>query len=150
MNTVETIEEVIKTGSCNLTSFEKIEEISKPKVSIDGAYLLIYNWPDDPSGANTTIHVDLTYLFIHNDQEYKAITRTKFYDFDVAKFENLPKKYFITEYHKLVEQALILSKQKIEEKLEEPLSSVIPFNFNRQDSILLAINAGYSRQIDYV
>lgn len=150
MSTVETIEEVIKTGSCNLTSFEKIEEISKPKVSIDGAYLLIYNWPDDPSGANTTIHVDLTYLFIHNDQEYKAITRTKFYDFDVAKFENLPKKYFITEYHQLVEHALILSKQKIEEKLEEPLSSVIPFNFNRQDSILLAINAGYSRQIDYV
>lgn len=150
MSTIETIETVITSGSCDLTSFEKVEEISKPKVSIDGAYLLIYNWPDDPEGANTTIHVNLTYLFVHNDQEYKAVTKTTFYDFDVAKFENLPKKYFITEYHQLVEHALILSKQTIEEKLEEPLSSVIPFSFSREDSILLAINAGYSRQIDYV
>ena len=150
MSTVETIETVITSGSCDLTSFEKVEEISKPNVSIDGAFLLIYNWPDDPEGANTTIHVDLTYLFVHNDQEYKAVTKTTFYDFDVAKFENLPKNYFITEYHKLVEQALILSKQKIEKELKEPLSTVVPFSFNRDDSMLLAINAGYSRQIDYV
>ncbi|REH56734.1 hypothetical protein C7448_101777 [Tenacibaculum gallaicum] len=150
MSTVETIEKVITSGSCDLTSFKKVEAFSKPDIDISDAFILIYNWPDDPEGANATIHVELTYFFIHNNQEYKAVTKTTFYDYDIDKFENLHKYYFITEYPLLVKQALILSKQKIEKELKEPLTSIIPFNFDDDKTMLLSMRAGSCRQIDYV
>jgi len=150
MSKVTTIEEIVKSGTCRLLTFETVENIEKPVVTINNAFFLIYDWPDDPKGANTTIPINLTSFFIHNDQEYRVITKTTFYDFNISKFENLHINYYINEYAEMVKQALILTKQKIEKELREPLSTVIPFNFNQEDIILLALNASKSRHIDYL
>lgn len=121
-----------------------------PKIGIDDAFFLIYNWPDDPEGTNTSIIIKLHYYFELNETKYEIGTTTTFYDNDVTVYERMPDWFLNDAYPELIKKALAISKEKLEENLGVVLNEVAPFEGQENKAKRLANKAAKKRQVDYV
>ena len=82
-------------------------------------------------------------------KKHQIGTKTTFYDYDVAKYENLQNWYFKNIYPVMVKNALILSKKEIESKLNTSLN-INPFNTQEDQIMKLTKTAEKNQHIDYV
>jgi len=143
------IQDFTQQGSCELTYNTEIKEITVTQIAIDDAYFLIYNWPDDKDGVNASIVINLHLYFILDEKKYQTGTKTTFYDYDVAKYENLQNWYFKNIYPAMVKNALVLSKKEIESKLNTSLN-INPFNTQEDQIMKLTKAAEKNQHIVYV
>ena len=144
-------EEISKYAAYELVY--KTEETKKhtSKISIEEAGFLIYDWPDDKEGANTSIPVSLNFYFTLEDKEYQIGTKNTFYDYNVKAYQmNTSHSYIKDIYPFLVKKALEVSKEKIEEILGVSLSEVAPFNTQETKANSLSNTAIKACMIDTI
>lgn len=150
MDYTETVDNITKGGGFEITHKKEITKKIAPKISIDDAMFLIYDWPDDKEGANTSIIINLNYFFILNDKEYEISTKNTFYDFDNKFYDNLQDWFYKDMYPLFVKKALEVSKENIEKDLGVSLSNIAPFDTQETKAKRLANKAAKGTLVDYV
>ncbi|ADV50447.1 hypothetical protein Celal_3173 [Cellulophaga algicola DSM 14237] len=151
MDYTKTVDGICKGGGFEITHKIEVTKKITPKISIDDAHFLIYDWPDDKEGANTTIAINLTYFFILEDKKYEIGTKNTFYDYDVTAYKNTLKNWYTNDvYPLIVKRALEISKEKLEEELGVSLTNIAPFDTQEAKVKRLANKALKSCLIDTI
>ena len=151
MDYTKTVDNICKGGGFQITHKKEVTKKITTKISIDDAYFLIYDWPDDKEGANTTITISLTYFFILDDKKYEIGTKNTFYDYNVSSYQHSLKIWFTNDvYPLIVKRALEISKEKLEEEFGVSLTNTAPFDTQETKAKRLANKALKGCLIDTV
>ncbi|MGJ8732784.1 MAG: hypothetical protein ACSHW4_06545 [Cellulophaga sp.] len=151
MDYTKTVDNICKGGGFKITHKIEVTKKITPKISIDDAHFLIYDWPDDKEGANTTITISLTYFFLLEDKKYEIGTKNTFYDYNVSSYKDNLKNWFTNDvYPLIVKRALEISKEKLEEEFGVSLTNTAPFDTQETKAKRLANKALKSCLIDTV
>ncbi|MDO6490991.1 MULTISPECIES: hypothetical protein [unclassified Cellulophaga] len=150
MDYPEHILKITTGGGFEITSKKEVTKKVTPKIGVDNAIFLIYDWPDDKEGANTSIIIALHYSFILNDKKYEISTKNTFYDFDNKFYNNLQDWFFKDMYPLFMHKALEISKEKIEKELGVSFSNTAPFNTQETKAKRLANKAAKNYLVDTI
>lgn len=146
----EHILKITTGGGFEITNKKEVTKKVSPKISVDDAVFVIYDWPDDKEGANTSIIIGLNYSFILNDKKYEISTKNTFYDSDNKFYDNLQDWFFKDMYPLFIHKALEISKEKIAEDLGVSLSNTAPFDTQETKAKRLANKAAKNHLVNTI